>query len=658
MDLAASLLEISILLAGAALIGIVARRVGIPVTVVLALGGFLVAWAGGDKTLELVESLRGEAFKETAIYLFLPALVFVAALELSTRDFLRNLWPILVLATVALAIAATLVGVSLHIGLDIPVAAALLFGVLISATDPTAVISVFRDVGVPRRLLTLVEGESLLNDGVAIVGFNVLLLAALGQSVSIAEGLIDFTVVFVGGAAIGAVIGLAAALALPALDRFSAVAMSLAVAYGSFVTADATFGLSGVMATVSAGLVIGGLVASRTDEPVRQLLENFWDAVAYVANALLFLFIGLLIDPSAIGNNLGAIGLAIVTVLVARPLAIMPTVAILDRFSHFPKIGRRYGGVLVWGGLRGGVALALALSLPNELPQTDLFIAMTGGVVLTTLLLNATTISTLVHRLGLDKPSRSDRFLEGSARLLAIGAARAQLAELGFSDKIVDARLHVAEMEATDKLERLHLAPVEELEVYTLRGLHVERQVYQVLSDAGLLRPIATRTLMQEIDDEIDEMATCGLSTDAARRAARPWYAQAVRRLLGWLPEPAGEDLTEIGYSEVSARRLAAHRASLELDRFKQLPNCDSTMVDKAKETFSQWEDSASELLVLLDMEDAIDNRTLMRQHAEALTRIASVESVIDLVDIGLLSESVADRVVEKICAEVDRGKG
>ena len=124
------------------------------------------------------------------------------------------------------------------------------------------------------------------------------------------------------------------------------------------------------------------------------------------------------------------------------------------------------------------------------------------------------------------------------------------------------------------------------------------------------------------------------------------------------LPEPAGEDLTEIGYSEVSARRLAAHRASLELDRFKRLPNCDTTMVDKAKETFSHWEDSATELLIQLDMQDAIDNRTLMRKHAEALTRVASVESVIDLVDTGLLSQSVADRVVDKICAEVDRGMG
>jgi CPA1 family monovalent cation:H+ antiporter len=655
MDLSASLLEISILLAGAVFIGVVARRFNIPVTVVLALGGFLVAWAGGAATLDMVESLKGEAFEETVINLFLPILIFEAVLNLSTRHFLRNLAPILVLATVALGIAATLVGVTLYYGLGVPLAAALLFGVLISATDPVAVIAVFRGVGVPRRLLTLVEGESLLNDGVAIVGFNILLGIALGSSITFWEGLAEFAVVFIGGAAIGALIGLAAALVLPMLDRLSAATLSLGVAYGSFVLADAVFDVSGVMATAAAGLLIGGFAPSRGSEPVRQLLENLWDALAYVANALLFLFIGLVIDPASIGDNLDAIGIAIATVLIARPVAILPLVSALERFAGIREVGRRNAGVLVWGGLRGGVALALALALPTDLPERDLFIAMTGGVVLTTLLFNATTISTLVHRLGLDTPSLSEQFLQASARLLAIEEARASLTDLGYTDKIVAARLNVAEMEARDLLERISLAPNDELEVYTLRGLHVERRVYQTLSDAGLLRPIATRTLMQEIDDEIDEIAMGELAVDTARRGVRPWYAQAVRKLLGWLPEPAGEDLTEVAYSEVSARRLGAQRASAELDLFKRLPNCDQSMVDKAKETFAHWEESATKALNELAEEVGVDTRMMMRRHAETLSRVASVEAVMELVDIGLLSQSSADSALQAIVSEVVR---
>ncbi len=657
MDLSSSLLEIALLLAGAVVIGIAARRWRIPVTVLLAVGGFLLAWGGGDEIFPLVDSLEGEAFEAIVVNLFLPILIFEAALALSTRDFLRNLGPILVLATAALAIASAVVGYSLHYFLGIPVAAALLFGVIVSATDPVAVIAVFREVGVSRRLLTLVEGESLLNDGVAIVGFNILLGAALGAKVSIGSGVTEFVTVFVGGAAIGSLFGLAASLVLPLIDRLSAATLTLGVAYGSFVVADALLGVSGITATLTAGIIVGGFAPSRASEGVRRTLENVWEALGYIANALLFLFIGLLIDPTGIRENLDAIGIAIVAVLIARPLAIVPVVAGLERFGGIRRVGHRNTGVLVWGGLRGGVALALALALPTELVEHDRFIIMTGGVVLTTLLLNATTISTLVHRLGLDRPSRADQFLEGSARLLAAEEARRRLAELGYEDRIVDARLHVAEMEAEELIDSVGLSADEELHVYTLRGLHAERRVYQLLSDAGLLRPIATRTLMQEIDDEVEEIAHGSLEIDAARREQRPWYAQAVRNLLAWLPEPAGEDITEVAYSEVTARRLAAQRARDELQRFKSLPKCDPSIVDKAKEVFAYWEQSAVEKLNELDEAADVDHTVLMRRHAEALTRIAAVESVVGLVDCGLLSERSADAAVQQIVHEVDRSK-
>lgn len=655
MDLSSTLLEISLLLTGAVIIGIVAKRWRIPVTVLLAVGGFLLAWGGGDELLPLVENLKGEEFEQVVINIFLPVLVFEAALSLSTRHFLRNLGPILLLATAALAIAAGIVGYSLHYFLNIPLAAALLFGVFISATDPVAVVAVFRDLGVSKRLLTIVEGESLLNDGVAVVGFNILLGAALGQQVSVGEGVLEFVTVFVGGAIVGGVLGLVAALVLPLIDRLSAATLSLGVAYGSFVVGNDLLEVSGIMATLAAGLVIGGFAPSRASEEVRSTLDHLWESLAYIANGLLFLFIGLLIDPDGIRQNLDAIVIAAVAVLIARPLAIVPVVAALERFGGIRRVGHHNTGVLVWGGLRGGVALALALALPGSLILQERFIVMTGGVVLTTLLLNATTISTLVHRLGLDRPSRKEQFLEASARLLAVQEARRRLTELGYHDKVVDARLNVAQVEAQELISLLALDAEEELQVYTLRGLYAERRVYQTLSDAGLLRPIATRTLMQEIDDEIEEIDQGALEVDAARRNRRPWYKQAVRRLLAWLPEPAGENITEVEYSEVSARRLAAQRACDQLESLKQLPNCDTSVLDKAKETFAYWEQSATTVLTRLDTETDVDNVVLARRHAEALARIAAVESVVDLVDAGLLSERAADAAVHRIVDEVDR---
>lgn len=328
-------------------------------------------------------------------------------------------------------ISAALVGYGLVVALALPIAAALLFGTLISATDPVAVVAVFRELGVSRRLLTLVEGESLLNDGVAIVLYNILLAAALGATVTVGEGLADFFGVAAGGLLVGSMVGTAAVMLLPMLSRLPAAAMSVAVAFGSFVLAEDVFEVSGVMATVAAGIALGGMMESRADDSVRDLLHELWESLGFIANALLFLFIGLSLDLQLIKDNLAAIGVALLAVLVARPLAVIPVVALLERFAHVPRVGHRSTAVVIWGGLRGGIALALALALPEELEQRELFIAMAAGVVLATLLINATTLPFLLHFLHLDEPSRSDEHLSALARLLAVQAARDRLTARG-----------------------------------------------------------------------------------------------------------------------------------------------------------------------------------------------------------------------------------
>jgi CPA1 family monovalent cation:H+ antiporter len=650
-DLPRALLEVSALLGVAVLVGLATQRIHIPLTVVLAVAGLMVVELGGE--LAIAGFLGGEGFKELLVNLFLPILIFEAALGLSTREFMHNLTAIVALATVALLISAALVGVSLWLALGVPLLAALLFGSLISATDPVAVVAVFREVGVPKRLLTLVEGESLLNDGVAIVLYQILLVGALGGTLSVAGGLVDFVRVFAGGIAIGALIGTLAVLVLPLLSRLPAAALSVAVAYGSFVLAEGVLALSGVMATVAAGIAIGGLLESRSEAAVRSLLHELWDALGFIANALLFLFIGLLMDVDVLRENIEHIGVGILAVVVSRPLAVVPLVSLLERLAHIPKVGRRNSAVVVWGGLRGGVALALALALPAGFEQRELFIAMTAGIVLATLLVNATTISMLVHSLGLDQPSDTDEYLEGVGRLLAVAAAHERLEELGFTDDLVAAHLDVAAADARDQLERTHLTPEQEISVLMLRGLHIERETYQSLGDAGLLPPIATRTLMEEIDVEIEEVSAGDLRVDAARRAHLPWYGRLHRRVLGMLPPPLGEDLTEVGYIEVSARRLAAHNAARELELFKSLPSVDAGRVDEAKRTFAHWEESASSVLERLEAEVEVDRHMLHRRQAKALSRIAVVEALREMVDAGVLSAAVAEKAGARVSDEV-----
>jgi CPA1 family monovalent cation:H+ antiporter len=650
MNLPEWVLQISALLAVAVLLGVFARRVHLQLTVVLTLIGFLAGWLG--EPLGIESPLRGEEFEGVLVFLFLPVLIFAAGLGISTRAFFRNLGPILVLATVAFAISAVLVGVALNLGLGIPLTAALLFGALISATDPVAVVAIFRQLGVPERLLTLVEGESMLNDGVAIVLFNILLAVTLGGEASALGGFVDFFLVFFGGAAIGAAMGLIAALVLPWLDRLAAAALSVAVAYGSFVLADHVLGFSGVMATVAAGLVLGGLAPSRASAEVRELWDELWESLDYVANALLFLLVGLAIEPDLIGENLGAIGLAIVAVLLARAAAVLPLVSALERFAGIPPVGRRNEAVLIWGGLRGGVALALALALPEALPQRDTFVAMTGGVVLATLLLNATTISALVRWLGLDEPGRSERFLAASARLSGIEAARDRLSELGLEDPTVSSHLESAERRAREELERIELTDEEEFRVVTRRGLFVERETCQRLSDAGLLPPPTARTLLHEVDDQIEEASLDHASMDIYRTRERPRFDRLVEHLTTWLPQPPGQDPTELAYAEASARRLAARRTIEELELFERLPNISASSVEDAKETFARWEQEAIASVDELDRGVDHDNRELRRRQAEALSRVAATDALRELSDVGLLPEAIVNRASRGVAAD------
>ena len=639
MELAHLLLEVSALLTVAVLFGLASRRTHVPLSVILVLAGFLAATAG---LTPAVGRLRGEVFEEVVVFVFLPVLVFAAALGIDLRAFARNLGAILALSVFAFLVSAVLVGVTLHWALGTALAAAFVFGALISATDPVAVVAVFREVGVPRRLLTIVEGESLLNDGVAIVLVAILVEAATGESVSVVAGVLDFFTVFGGGAVIGVGLGLAAALALPWLDRLPAAALSLSLAYGSFVLADAVLGFSGVTATAAAGMVVSGLAPSRASAEVRAIWEQMWEALDYVANALLFLLIGLVIGPELLFEHLGAIALAAVVVLAARALAVVPVVWLLERLAHIPRLGRRNEAVLVWGGLRGGVALALALALPEELAERELLVALTGGVVLATLLLNATTIRWLVSRLGLDRASAADRYLMAVARLSAVDAARREMDALGLEpDRETIEELAVTEDSARRETAGLHLSDEEEYRIVIGRGLHVERHTYQALSDQGLLPPAVTRTLLHEVDDEIDDLSLRGREHDvgASRSSPSGRLERLTRRLIGWLPEPAGSDPTELAYAEATARRLAARRTSDAFEIFEELPTIARDTIERARRTFHRWEQAASAELDELDSRSQQDGKALHRRQVQTLAQAAATRELSEMVATGVLPE-------------------
>jgi CPA1 family monovalent cation:H+ antiporter len=653
MSLPDWILQLSLLLSFAVVLGLVARRIGLPHTVVLAVLGFVAGAAGRLLGLEI--PLQGETFEEVVVFIFLPPLVFQAALKLSSRDFFLNLLPILVLAVPALAVSAAIIGAGLYFGLAVPVAAALLFGALISATDPVAVVAIFRELGAPKRLLTLIEGESLLNDGVAIVLFHILLVAALGEAVTLSDGVLAFIKTAVGGIILGSLLGFLAAFVLPWLDRLTATAVTVSIAYGGFVTADHLLGVSGVVATVTSGIVLGGLAQSRASAAVRAVWHEFWEALEYIANAILFLLIGLAIEPGMLWEQRMAILVAVAAVLIARPLAVFPLVSALERIMGIPPVGWRNSLVLVWGGLRGAVSLALALALPEDLAQREMFIAMTAAVVLVTLMANATTIAFLMRWLHLGEPSLADRVLAGSAVLSGVEAARAQLAKWGIDDAMVTADIEAVAARTREDLARLDLDPDDEQGVLTRQGLFVIRATYQRLSDAKLLPPRSARRLGYEVDDLIDEVSLgrgLGASPSPWHRPTPPidWLALGV---LGWLPDPVTATAQERAYTELSARHIGAFEAAASIERLSRLPSFREEIGAQVIGLFRAWDEAAQAELERLEGRMPPEALRLQRRYASAIGAFTSASALQELVDAGVLPEAVADRATSDVIRSV-----
>jgi len=381
-----------ILLFVAALVAMLTRRLHLPYTVGLVLAGMALSLAPVREPLHLS--------KDLIFFGFLPPLVFEAALCIHWHDFKKDLPVVGVLATVGVALAAAVTSLGMRYALHWDWGSAIVFGVLIAATDPVSVIATFKEAGLHGRLRLLIESESLLNDGTAAVAFVAVLAAIAGGHNSIL-GVSGALVLSIGG---GALIGAALARAFMLLagrttDHLVEVTLTSLAAYGAFFVAE-YFHCSGVLATMTAGLVLGD--HHRSVSPLsasgRHTVEIFWEYTAFVANSLIFLLIG---AQEAQQHFLGlwmAVCLAIGLVTLGRAAAIYPLCAAFTR-SRF-KVPVRHQHVLVWGGLRGALALALALALPQDLPQHDAIVSVTFAVVAFSVFVQGLTITPLLRRFG------------------------------------------------------------------------------------------------------------------------------------------------------------------------------------------------------------------------------------------------------------------
>ena len=514
-------LSFMILLFIAAMVAIVVRRIRLPYTVALVLVGLILSF--------FPNFLGFSVSSDLILAILVPPLIFEATLQIPWRKLKKDLLLVGFLAVGGTLIGTVLVGGLVVQFLGISWAAALAFGALISATDPVAVIAFFRTLGVSKRLTILVEGESLFNDGVAIVIFNLALAAGtLSSSFGLVDALQEFIIVAFGGLAVGLTLGYVVSYIIlkNVDDHLIETATTVALAFGSFVVAE-SFGdfigveglhFSGILAVVAAGLMVGNIGLQNTSPTTKLTLDNFWQFLSFGVNSLVFLLIGLEIELAQLRPNIVPIIVAVVAIILSRGLIVYSFSWIYGRFQPRNRIPLNFQHVMYWGGLRGAISLALALSIENSVFGPDVALelrVMTFGVVLFTLLFQGMTIEKLIKRLRLaDKPPQRVELQRRQATLFAKWAGKHELDRLRddgilFKD-IWDAMGQVYDEEILEKKENLrtHLQDFPELEqeMYLQAredALNAERSAIGEASRRGLISNEVNDELIIELNNRV-----------------------------------------------------------------------------------------------------------------------------------------------------------
>ncbi len=424
-----------------------AARLRLPYSVILAVLGTLIGvGAAFFLQTELTDALNpvAEAILDLPIrsnvflYVFLPTLLFQATLGMNLRRMLDDWVPILLLAVVAVVVATLSVGYALSYVSSLPLAACLLIGSIVSTTDPSAVVSIFRSISAPQRLSRIIEGESLLNDAAAIALFGLFMgFVMLGvPNPELGEAVARFPILIAGGAITG---WLLARLAVWVMAMFSQhdlaqLSISVALPYLAYIGAEQTVGASGVIAVVAAGLTLNLTAPGRLQPQTWANMRELWDVLAHWSGALIFILAALLIPRLLEGVHLAdvaLIGVVVVAAIAARAVVLFGLLPLLTLVRASPPVERPYRVAILWGGLRGAVTLALALAVTESFRVPDETKRLVGilatGFALFTLIAQGTTLRWIIGRLGLDQLSPIDNALSRQVVAVALQTVREEV---------------------------------------------------------------------------------------------------------------------------------------------------------------------------------------------------------------------------------------
>ncbi len=500
--------------------------------------------------------------------------------------------------------------------------------------------------------------------------FRVILGVVAGGAITasvVGGGIVNFALVFLGGLIVGAVIGylMIRSIGLARDEPVVQVALSTVVAYAAFIAADEYLRVSGVMATTGAGIVVGALGSTRFTPQVREYLHRFWEYAAFVANSLIFLLVGLSVPLSTIAAYLGPIAITIAVVLLVRAAIVFGLIPITSHLPGAEAIGGRYQTVMFWGGLRGAVALALALSLPAEFAQRDLIITLAIGVVLFTLLTGGLSMGPLIHLLGLDEPTLAERLAKAQAALAAKREALRRLGEVAtagpFSSSLLeraeeDYRAEVETVETQLKALRNECAADEIRRVLWSEALTVEQNAYRDLFNHGTI----SEPVLRELELAV-ELARDGLkhgSTPRGVPSVAPLEvratAGAVRLLARLAPNNHVVQRQRLralaaSYEHNIAVLEASNRVAAEIDRLGELTHAHPEVTQECRQEFQRRSQEAMERIDSVAEHFPEYANAVQQQTTRRIALDGEADAVEELASSGVIPESVAREARQRV---------
>ena len=379
----------------------ITRLINLPYSLILVILGFGLSLS--IETIGWDSGIRASNFQDLMLFVLLPVLIFEAAFALDSKLLFKFLPNVLTLATIGLLVSTVATAVFIFYGIGhpgFPFIAALITGAVVSATDPVAVVSQLKALKAPAELNVLIEGESLFNDATAIALFSILLGIGLGtMEASVGEGILQFLKIFFGGVIVGSLMGYVFAhlLKLFEVNLQSMILVTIVLSYGSFFVGEHFLHVSGIVAVMFAAIVFKKYAHERL-EALQHDVHNIWESIGFIANVFVFVLLGLVVTVDMFTERWLAILLAVVAATIARIIAVYASIG-LNNATIGQPIDKRYPPIMIWGGLRGAVTIALVLSLPTELPYWWTIQSIGFGVVLFTLIVQATTNPLLVKKL-------------------------------------------------------------------------------------------------------------------------------------------------------------------------------------------------------------------------------------------------------------------